>query len=81
MNATPVRDDLLVAPYAGQQVVDLAYRDDGEPTALVAAARAGCERVVDGLEMLVLQGAASLPALDGLEPPVDVHASGGRSPA
>jgi shikimate dehydrogenase len=59
VNATPVRDELLVEPRAGQIVVDLAYRADGTPTALVAAARAaGCE-VVDGLEALVRQGAAS----------------------
>jgi shikimate dehydrogenase len=59
VNATPVRDELLVEPRAGQTVVDLAYRADGTPTALVAAARAaGCE-VVDGLEALVRQGAAS----------------------
>ena len=49
---------------AGQTVVDLAYRADGRPTALVAAARAaGCE-VVDGLEALVRQGAASFSHLD-----------------
>jgi shikimate dehydrogenase len=73
VNATPVRDELLVQPHAGQQVVDLAYRDDGEPTALVAAAReAGCESVVDGLEVLVRQGAASFRLWTGLEPPVEV---------
>ena len=44
VNATPVRDELLVEPRAGQTVVDLAYRADGRPTALVAAARAaGCD--------------------------------------
>ena len=59
VNATPVRDELFVEPRAGQTVVDLAYRADRSPTALVAAAReAGCE-VVDGLEALVRQGAAS----------------------
>ena len=59
VNATPVRDELLVEPNAGQTVVDLAYRGDGQPTALVEAARAaGCE-VVDGYEALVRQGAAS----------------------
>jgi shikimate dehydrogenase len=73
VNATPVRDEVLVAPQPGQQVADLAYRDDGEPTALVAAARAaGCERVVDGLEVLVRQGAASFERWTGLPAPVDV---------
>ena len=73
VNATPVRDEVLVAPAEAQQVVDLAYRDDGEPTALVAAARAcGCERVVDGLEVLVRQGAASFERWTGVPAPVDV---------
>ena len=40
VNATPVRDELLVEPHAGQTVVDLAYGRDGGDTALVAAARA-----------------------------------------
>jgi shikimate dehydrogenase len=70
VNATPVRDELLVRPERGQTVVDLAYGP--HETALVTAARAaGCE-VVDGLEALVRQGAASFRAWTGLEPPVDV---------
>jgi shikimate dehydrogenase len=70
VNATPVRDELLVRPEAGQTVVDLAYGP--EETALVRAARAaGCE-VVDGLEALVRQGAASFRLWTGLEPPVEV---------
>ena len=70
VNATPVRDELLVEPRAGQVVVDLAYRADGRPTALVAAARAaGCE-VVDGLEALVRQGAASFELWTGQPAPV-----------
>ena len=53
-------------------VVDLAYRDDGEPTALVAAARtAGCT-VVDGLEVLLRQGAASFERWTGESAPIDV---------
>jgi shikimate dehydrogenase len=70
VNATPVRDELLVEPEARQTVVDLAYRADGRPTALVAAARAaGCE-VVDGLEALVSQGARSFELWTGVEAPV-----------
>lgn len=73
VNATPLREELPVAPAAGQQVVDLAYRADGTPTALVAAARAaGCPVVVDGLEVLVRQGAASFARWTGLEAPVEV---------
>jgi shikimate dehydrogenase len=78
VNATPVRDELLVEPRAGQTVVDLAYAP-GEETALVAAARAaGCE-VVDGLEALVRQGAASFELWTGLPAPVDVMRSAVRS--
>jgi shikimate dehydrogenase len=73
VNATPVRDELLVTPHAGQTVVDLAY--GAEETALVAAARAAGCTVVDGLEALVRQGAASFRLWTGLEPPVDVMRS------
>ena len=70
VNATPVREELLVEPRPGQTVVELAYFGDGRETALVAAARAaGCE-VVDGYEALVRQGAASFHLWTGLEPPV-----------
>ena len=73
VNATPLRDETLVEPRREQQVVDLAYRLDGAPTGLVAAARAaGCEPVVDGLEVLVRQGAASFERWTGIPAPVDV---------
>jgi shikimate dehydrogenase len=73
VNATPVRDELLVEPRPEQAVVDLAYRADGRPTALVASARgAGSRLVVDGLEALVRQGAASFQLWTGVEPPVSV---------
>ena len=72
VNATPIRDELVVEPHAGQTVVDLAYRADGRPTALVAAARAaGCE-TIDGLEALVRQGAAAFERWTGVPAPVDV---------
>jgi shikimate dehydrogenase len=62
-----------IAPHRGQQVVDLAYRPDGRPTALVAAAReAGCATVVDGLEILVRQGAAAFELWTGVSAPIDV---------
>ncbi len=71
VNATPVRDELLLRPTSDQAVVDLAYRADGRPTALVAVAReAGCRLVVDGLEALVRQGAASFAYWTGREAPV-----------
>jgi shikimate dehydrogenase len=70
VNATPVRDELLVEPQPGQTVVDLAYGPD--ETALVAAARAAGCAVVDGREALVRQGAASFRLWTALEPPADV---------
>jgi shikimate dehydrogenase len=71
VNATPVRDELLVRPRSHQAVVDLAYHADGRPTAIVSAARAaGCRVVVDGLEALVRQGAGSFELWTGLEAPV-----------
>ncbi len=73
LNATPIRDDSLVELSPGQQVVDLAYRQDGSDTTLVAAARqAGCARIVDGLEVLLAQGAASFERWTGIEAPVPV---------
>jgi shikimate dehydrogenase len=70
VNATPIRDELLVQPVAGQTVVELAYGET--ETALVLAARAAGCAVVDGREALVRQGAASFRLWTGLEPPVDV---------
>jgi shikimate dehydrogenase len=72
VNATPVRDDPLFAPSAGQTVIDLPYRPDGRPTALAAAARAAGCHVVDGFEVLVLQGAASFERWTGVPAPVEV---------
>jgi len=69
VNATPIRDELLVDPVAGQTVVELAYGE--EDTALVRAARAAGCRVIDGREALVRQGAASFRIWTGLEPPVE----------
>src|SRR4029450_11007946 len=70
VNATPVRDELLVEPHPGQTVGDLAYGD--AETALVGAGvEQGCE-VVDGREALVRQGAASFRHWTGVEPPIEV---------
>jgi shikimate dehydrogenase len=79
VNATPVRDEVLVEPRAGQTVVDLAYAAGAGETAFVAAARAaGCE-VVDGAEALVRQGAKSFELWTGVEAPVDVMRAAVRS--
>jgi shikimate dehydrogenase len=79
VNATPVRDERLLEPSRGQTVVDLAYNPDGQPTALVAAARErGCD-VIDGLDVLVAQGAASFERWTGVAAPVEVMSAAVRS--
>ena len=81
VHATPVKDELLFEPRPGQTVIDLAYRAEGGETAHAAAARAaGCE-LVDGLEVLVAQGAASFELWMGLPAPVDVMRAAVRSGA
>ncbi len=70
VNATPVKEELIVTPRADMQVVDLAYLPDGRETALVAAARAAGCRVVDGLDVLLFQGAASFECWTGLPAPL-----------
>jgi shikimate dehydrogenase len=73
VNCTPLRDEAPVAPRQGQGVVDLAYRADGAPTALVEAGlAAGCNPVVDGVEVLVRQGAAGFERWTGVSAPVEV---------
>ena len=71
VNATPVKDVAVVAPRAGMQVVDLAYHPDGRPTALIAAAQAlDCHPCVDGLDVLLAQGAASFERWTGEPAPL-----------
>jgi shikimate dehydrogenase len=60
----PIRADELDA---GSLVVDMVYRAGG--TQLLEAARTRGARVVDGLEILVAQGAASFERWTGLEAP------------
>jgi shikimate dehydrogenase len=79
VNATPVRDQLLVEPRAGQTVVDLAYYPDGRQTALVESARVVGAEVVDGLEALVRQGAASFERWTGVPAPVEAMRAAVRS--
>ena len=81
VHATPVKDELLFEPRPGQTVVDLAYRAEGGETALAAAAREAGADLVDGLDVLVAQGAASFERWTGLPAPVDVMRAAVRSPA
>ena len=81
VHATPLKDELLFEPRQGQTVIDLAYRAEGGETAHAAAARAaGCE-LVDGLDVLVAQGAASFELWTGVPAPVDVMRAAVRSAA
>jgi shikimate dehydrogenase len=78
VHATPMVDELLLEPTPGQVVIDLPYRSNGRPTALSAAAQSvGC-RVIDGLDVLVHQGAASFELWTGVAAPVEVMAAAVR---
>jgi len=68
VNATPVRDEVLLELNPGQTLVDLPYPRSATAD---AAARAGA-RVLDGLEVLVAQGAASFELWTGVSAPVPV---------
>jgi len=61
----PIAADSFVP---GQVVVDMVYGE--EPSPLLAAAAAAAATVVDGLEMLVQQGALSLRIWTGEEPDI-----------
>ena len=64
----PLSIDQIELLQADATVVDITYRD----TDLLEAARARGLRTLDGLEMLVFQGARSLQIWIGMEPPVDI---------
>jgi shikimate dehydrogenase len=68
VNATSERDDVLVELGSGQTLVDLPY----PATATARAARVNGATVVEGLEVLVAQGAASFELWTGRKAPVDV---------
>jgi shikimate dehydrogenase len=69
----PLRSDGF-AP--GQVVVDMVY--GAEPTELLRAAEAGGARTVDGIEVLVQQGALSFEIWTGRAPPLDTMRSAAR---
>jgi len=60
----------------GQTVVDLVY--GGEPTRLVSAAGEAGAAIVDGIEILVRQGAISLRIWTGRDAPLDAMRSAAR---
>jgi len=75
INATSERDLVLVEVQAGQTLVDLPY----PLTATGLAAEAAGADVVDGLEVLVAQGAASFELWTGIPAPVEVMRAAVRS--
>jgi shikimate dehydrogenase len=68
VHATAVRDEVLFELREGQTLIDLPY----PRTATAEAAAAAGARVIDGLEVLVAQGAASFELWTGQ--PAPVHA-------
>ena len=68
VNATPVRDEVLVGIGPRQTLIDLPY--PGSATA--AAARAAGATVYDGLDVLVAQGAAAFALWTGLPAPIEL---------
>lgn len=71
----PLTMDEMDAFPGGALVVDLNYRD----TDLLDAARARGLAAVDGLEMLVFQGARSLEIWSGRTPPVEIMMQAART--
>jgi len=68
VQATPAREEVLADLGPGQTLVDLVY----PRTATALAAEAAGTRVLDGLEVLVAQGAKSFELWTGVPAPVAV---------
>lgn len=77
VHATPVLDEVVVRLGEGQTLIDLPYPS----SATAAAAREAGATVLDGLDVLVAQGAASFELWTGLPAPVDVMRAAVRSAA
>ena len=79
VNCTPVGlggpDELPLDPSGYELVVDLVYRDGG-----TALTRAATGRVVDGLDILVRQGALSFMHWTGRQAPIETMLAAVQSP-
>jgi shikimate dehydrogenase len=75
VHATPVRDEVLFELRNGQTLIDLPYPE----SATALAARTVGATVIDGLEVLVRQGAASFERWTGGSAPLDVMRDAVRS--
>jgi shikimate dehydrogenase len=75
VNGTSERDEPLVELRSGQTLVDLPY----PATATAREAERRGARVLDGLDVLVAQGAAAFELWTGLPAPVDVMGAAVRS--
>jgi shikimate dehydrogenase len=75
VNATSERDEVLVELEPGHTLVDLPY----PATATAREAERRGARVVDGLDVLAAQGAASFELWTGVPAPVDVMRAAVRS--
>jgi shikimate dehydrogenase len=75
VNATSERDEVLVELGPGQTLIDLPY--PATATAREVERRGG--HVIDGLDVLVAQGAASFELWTGVPAPVDVMHAAVRS--
>ena len=75
INATSERDEVLAELQQGQVLIDLPY----PPTATARAAEAAGARVIDGLDVLVAQGAAAFELWTGVPAPLDVMQAAIRS--
>ena len=68
VHATSVRDEVLAEVGEGQTLIDLPY----PRTATAEAAAAAGARVLDGLDVLLAQGAASFELWTGIPAPIEV---------
>jgi shikimate dehydrogenase len=75
VNATSEREEILVELRADQTLVDLPY----PVTATARVAHGSGARVIDGLDVLVAQGAAAFELWTGVPAPIDVMRAAVRS--